>query len=109
MQDLYYVCYQAIPSEVKGLPDDVCGAIVRGYLNASDENDAVERIKKRIVDLGWKIEFLEVIELFQMDQFDSEEHQAIVVQKAMEGKVAVDIEYWCACDVMWVFFALYEI
>ncbi|MBF0199402.1 MAG: hypothetical protein HQL32_16930, partial [Planctomycetes bacterium] len=93
------VCYQAVPENPRGLPEDVCGATVKGYLNAQTHDEAKLRIKNRMGDMGWGVEFLEEVELFNMETFDPEFHQAEVVQKAMDGKVAVEIEYWCKSDL----------
>ena len=71
------------------------GAVARGYLNARTSREAAHRIKIRLKDLGWRVSSLERVEPFSMERFDPEEHHPEVVQKAMDGKIAVDIEYWC--------------
>jgi hypothetical protein len=70
------------------------GALARCYLNAENTNQAEKITKDRLLKMGWTIEYLEKSELFSMQNFDPSDHTPTVIQKGMDGKVAVDIEFW---------------
>ena len=70
------------------------GALARCYLNAENSNTAEKIIKERLKKMGWVVDYLEKTELFSMQNFDPSDHSPTVIQKGMDGKVAVDIEFW---------------
>lgn len=92
--DLYHVRFLIFPKSPKFIEATVEGAIARTYVNAANSENAEELTKMRLNDLGWEVSEVELVELFNVNKFDQNEHVPEVVQKAMDGKLAVDIEYW---------------
>lgn len=94
MLDFYHVRYLIFPGTLARLEHHARGAVARCYLNAQSLRDAESIIRKRLEKLGWMIDYLEKSEPFSINNFDPQDHTPSVVQKGIDGKIAVDIEFW---------------
>jgi len=92
--EFYHIRYLLLPTVKIKVKYNAQAALARCYLNAESTKEAEKIIKNRLLDLGWTIDYLEKLEPFSMQDYDPSDHTPTAIQKGMEGKVAVDIEFW---------------